>query len=73
MSATGGGYLLTLLTARVAARYLPMDGGEAAIAASLGAWLVFIAVVIWVFAARTAVLAVAPLVVIGVLLAAILP
>lgn len=60
VSAVGGGYLLTLLAARAAAQTLPMGGAEAAIAASLGAWLVFLGVVVWTFAARTAVRAVAP-------------
>lgn len=60
MVAAGGGYLLTLLTARLAAAWLPLVGSEAMMAASLGAWLVFLAVAIWAFAARTPALALAP-------------
>jgi hypothetical protein len=59
-SAVVGGYLLTRLSAKAAAAVLPMDGGEASIAASLGAWILFLGVVIWAFAARTPLRAAAP-------------
>lgn len=60
VAAVAGGYLLTLLSARRAAMLLPLDGGEASIAASLGAWIIFLGVAIWAYAARTPVRAIVP-------------
>ena len=70
-TAVAGGYGMTILTARAAAATLPLEGGEAAIAASLGAWLAFIATVIWSFAAKSLVRAAVPPVVIATLLHAV--
>lgn len=58
--ALGGGYLLTLLFGRALAAHLPLDGREAAIAASLAAWTVYPGVAIWAFAARSLAWAVVP-------------
>lgn len=69
--ALGGGYLLTLLSARQASAVLPMQGSESSMAASLAAWLVFVGVVIWAFTARTALGASLPLVVTMALLMAL--
>lgn len=68
VGAVVGGYALTLLSARAAARTLPLEGGEASIAASLGAWIVFLVVVVWAFAARSPVRAVVPILFAAVLL-----
>lgn len=65
VAAVAGGYILTLLAARAMAALLPLDGREASMTASLSAWPVSIAVVIWCFAARTAVSAIAPVVMAG--------
>lgn len=71
LGAVVGGYLLTLMSARAMASVLPLDGAEAAIAASLGAWIIFLGVAIWSFAARTPVLAVVPSIIVGALLFAV--
>lgn len=60
-----GGYLLTLYFARALAAHLPLVGREASISASLAAWLMYVGVAMWAFAARSLWAMAAPLLLLG--------
>lgn len=54
MAAVGGGYLLANAAAILLVRVVPMPRGEAALAMTLLSFALYAVVVIWVFAARSA-------------------
>lgn len=54
LTATAGGYVLTSLATMLLARTLPGNPLDTAMAATLMAFTIYTAIIVWVFAARTA-------------------
>lgn len=61
LAAVVGGYAVTYCMTAMLVGALPMTRGDAVIAAPLMAWIVYVAVVLWCFTARSLMQAVTPL------------